>query len=542
MCSQRFFDIMLLLPKGCGFLRSPLRLTAATLAAALLFSLTGCGSGTNSFTWFVDTIPANLDPQVATDAADVIACENLYSGLMRRSANYTENGAVEAALADSWTVSADGLTYTFHIPDGLTYTAAKGAATEYAITAEDFVFAFRRMFRPATNSPYAVEFSAIENSTAVLDGQLGESSLGVSAPDANTLVIRLSEKDENFLSKLTLPGAMPCDEDFFTSTGGTYGLTTKSTLSSGAFYIYNWTSSGLFLRRPASGELIDSLRLVQNTSAADQSAAELIANERCSAALDDTGAVTALQSIDYADTTWCLVFNCDSVFASTELRQALASVARDAAETPNNNLFVAASGLIPDGLTVDGINYRNAAGDVAPAAVDAAAIYRAARQGMANSDFNNVTLLLPAGSGLNHAAEQINGEWQRQFSLFFSIEEAEQEDFEKRLAAGDYTIALVPISAESGSVYNVLSQFTTAGGGLASYGNAIYAARLDESAQQIGSSRCALLAECERQILADCAVVPLFAQQKRLLIADGVNGLIFDPFGPVLDLTYTTKK
>lgn len=44
---------------------------------------------------------------------------------------------------------------------------------------------------------------------------------------------------------------------------------------------------------------------------------------------------------------------------------------------------------------------------------------------MSNSDFNNVTLLLPAGSGLTQAAEEINGEWQKQFSLFFSLEEVE---------------------------------------------------------------------------------------------------------------------
>ena len=53
-----------------------LRFTAAVLAAAFLFALTGCGSSTNSasFTWFVDSIPANLDPQVASGASDVINC------------------------------------------------------------------------------------------------------------------------------------------------------------------------------------------------------------------------------------------------------------------------------------------------------------------------------------------------------------------------------------------------------------------------------------------------------------------------------------
>ena len=516
----------------------PRRVLCALLAAVFVLSLAGCGSGSASFTWFVDTIPSNLDPQVASTASDVIACENLYSGRVRKDAS----GKLVPALAEHWEVSSDRRTYTFTLKSGLTYTATKGAATDYAITAEDFVFAFRRMFRADTASPYAVEFSAIENSAAVLAGQLPETALGVQARGDATLVFCLSEPDENFLSKLTLPGAMPCDEDFFNSTRGTYGLSAASTLSSGSFYLYNWTASGLFLRRDPSGNRIDSLRLVQNTGASGQSAAQLIANEKCSAALDETGEATSLQSISYSDTTWSLLFNCNSVFGSTPLRQAMAEVARTAASTPDSGLFAPVTGLIPDGLTVDGIDYRDAAGDPTPAPVDAVSLYREARQGMSNSDFNNVTLLLPAGSGLTQAAEEINGEWQKQFSLFFSLEEVEPEEFEKRLAEGNYTIALAPISAESGSVYNVLAQFTAQGGGLTGYANSLYATQLSASSTATGSARCSLLADCERQLLSDCAVVPLFSQQKRLLIASGIQGLVFDPFGPVLDLTETTLK
>ena len=133
-----------------------LRFVAALLAAFFVLSLTACGSGSNSFTWFVDSIPANLDPQVASSASDIIACENLYSGLVRR----TPDGSLAPELCERWEVSADRLTYTFYLKDGLTYTASKGDPSDYAITAEDFVFAFQRMFLPGTNSPYAVEFSA----------------------------------------------------------------------------------------------------------------------------------------------------------------------------------------------------------------------------------------------------------------------------------------------------------------------------------------------------------------------------------------------
>ena len=55
------------------------RILAAALAAGCLLALAGCtaGSGVNSFTWFVEEIPANLDPQVASAPEDVIACTNL---------------------------------------------------------------------------------------------------------------------------------------------------------------------------------------------------------------------------------------------------------------------------------------------------------------------------------------------------------------------------------------------------------------------------------------------------------------------------------
>ena len=97
---------------------------------------------------------------------------------------------------------------------------------------------------------------------------------------------------------------------------------------------------------------------------------------------------------------------------------------------------------------------------------DPRALYLEARQGMASSDFSGVTILLPKEAGLTELAEQINGAWQKDCSLFFSVEEVPQEEFGKRLAAGDYTIALAPICAEGGSVYQMLQQLSAEGVGL----------------------------------------------------------------------------
>ena len=195
---------------------------------------------------------------------------------------------------------------------------------------------------------------------------------------------------------------------------------------------------------------------------------------------------------------------------------------------------------MPDGLTVDGLDYREQAGNAMPSLGDAAGLYRSALAADPALDLTGVTILLPADSGLISTAEQINSFWQKELSLFFSVEEAEAADFAQRLAEGDYTIALVPVTAESNSVYGLLSQFSPEG--LTRYDNPHFAALLDQSLNATGAARCALLAQAEAQLVDDCALLPLFAQQKRLLIADGVQGLVFDPYGPLLDLTYTTRE
>ena len=107
----------------------------------------------------------------------VIACETLYSGLVRKDAS----GKLVPALAEHWEVSSDRRTYAFTLKSGLTYTTTKGAATDYAITAEDFVFAFRRMFRADTASPYAVEFSADRKSTRLNSSHIQKSRMPSSA-------------------------------------------------------------------------------------------------------------------------------------------------------------------------------------------------------------------------------------------------------------------------------------------------------------------------------------------------------------------------
>ena len=165
----------------------------------LALGLSGCGGSANSFTWRVDTLPANLDPQLASESSDVTACLNLYSGLFRLDAN----GEVQPDACEDYKVSPNGLTYTFHIKSGLTYNGYRGAANATPVTAQDFAFGLQRVFLPETGSPYTEAFSCISGSDKALRGDV--SALGVQAADDHTLVITLSHKDADFTRKLCLP-------------------------------------------------------------------------------------------------------------------------------------------------------------------------------------------------------------------------------------------------------------------------------------------------------------------------------------------------
>ena len=194
-----------------------------SMVTLLGISLSGCGGKELiTFTWQVDSMPQSLDPQLAESVCERTAAEHLFRGLMMLD----ENGQPVVDCAESYTISPDQLTYTFTLKDDLFFHSYEKDSQPVPLSAKDFVFGITRVFLPDTFSPYAQQLSGIAGSSDVLAG--GDPSLlGISAPDDKTVIIRLSAPDETFLTKLCCPGAMPCNEEFFRSTKGSYGLSSK---------------------------------------------------------------------------------------------------------------------------------------------------------------------------------------------------------------------------------------------------------------------------------------------------------------------------
>lgn len=124
------------------------------------------------------TEPATLDPHLSTGVWEDRIQSDLFMGLTQSAAD----GSTIPAVAESWDVTPDGLTWTFHLRDSQWSDGTP-------LTAEDFVYSFQRVLDPKTASEYASLLFVLKNGQAVNEGKLPPSALGVKALDARTLQV-----------------------------------------------------------------------------------------------------------------------------------------------------------------------------------------------------------------------------------------------------------------------------------------------------------------------------------------------------------------
>ncbi|WP_139215580.1 peptide ABC transporter substrate-binding protein [Lysobacter sp. cf310] len=142
--------------------------------------------------------PSTLDAHRCQEVACGNVLRDLYEGLVTEDAH----GRLVPGMAQRWTVSADGRTWTFALRPDLRWSNGE------VLDAPQIVASFRRAFEPATAAPFGELFDALENAQAVQAGRRPPSALGVSAPDARTVVFRL-QRSASLPALLTLPIAFP---------------------------------------------------------------------------------------------------------------------------------------------------------------------------------------------------------------------------------------------------------------------------------------------------------------------------------------------
>ena len=185
---------------ACGGSGSTAASTAASTGAS---SAAGTAAG-GTLNIMLETEVQSLDPQIATDGTSFEVIADYTDGLMQMDAD----GAAVPALAETYDISEDGKTYTFHLRD------AKWSNGD-AVTAADFVFGWQRAVDPANASEYAYMLSDIGqvvNAADIIAGNKPVTDLGITAVDDKTLKVELNVPVSYFLSLMYFPTFYPMNQ------------------------------------------------------------------------------------------------------------------------------------------------------------------------------------------------------------------------------------------------------------------------------------------------------------------------------------------
>ena len=207
-----------------------------TMLLLVTMIITGCGGsdsagGNSKLSVMLGSNVVSLDSANATDVASFEVIADCIDGLMQLDSD----GKAIPAIAESYDVSADGKTYTFHLRE------AKWSNGD-PVTAEDFVFAWRRHCQKAEEYAYIMgnTVACVKNADAVIKGA-DPKTLGVSAPDPKTFVVELDAPVPFFPSLMTFATFYPINEKFYNSLAeGSYGTSPETFLSNGAFMLSSY--------------------------------------------------------------------------------------------------------------------------------------------------------------------------------------------------------------------------------------------------------------------------------------------------------------
>ena len=177
-----------------------------------------------------------LDPGKWGDATSLRIIHDLFEGLVFEN----QKNELLPGIARAWDISKDGKTYTFHLRDNARWSNGK------PVTAEDFVFAFRRNIDPKTGAAQKDVFRPILNGEAIIAGKKPALTPGIKALDNYTLQIQLAYPYPYFLAYLLNPITYPLYPPAIHKWGDGW-IQVGKMVSNGPYELKEWVPNGHIL-------------------------------------------------------------------------------------------------------------------------------------------------------------------------------------------------------------------------------------------------------------------------------------------------------
>ena len=493
--------------------------------------------------------PETLDPQRASDAASLTVVRNLYSTLLRLDENQllANDLAVEVPSVANGGISADGLTYTFKLRDGLQWSDGT------PLVAQDFVNAAKRLFEPGSGNVYVDFYRVIaaDGNNEAVEEALGAgvegdaltalenavvASLEVSAPDEQTVVYQLSRPSPTFLMLATLWPLSPVRQDLIDANGDTW-TEAGAHVSNGPFVLANWShgqdvtlvKNGYWHRE---GPLLDE---VQFDIITDDAVAFLAYQEgeldivRLGGAelVQVRGTDLESEFSHYAQLSTVGVYvNVDSpLLQAPEVRLALAAAVdrSEHAELVREGAVLEAYGWVPPGMpgydTKAGQHFRMTTEEAVALLTDA---------GYPGGEGFTVRLLIPDVPSVTASAQWLQEQWRTNLGIDVVIDAFEVPAYLENRNTGNYDLAWGGWAADYPDPANWLPIFETGNAiNSGNYSNTDFDALINSADTEFDfAARVRLYKQAQDILLEDAPVLPLYHGRRNVLVRPWVQGLV----------------
>lgn len=522
-----------------------IKILCTTLSLILLIScFAGCDSSESYVIYFeLDSAPSTLDPQLANGMSEELIVRNLFEGLMRTDAD----GKIVSGAAEDYSLSPDGLTYSFKIRDDAKWSDG------VAVTADDFVFAFNRAVAPKNKAPYAMTLSCIAGAKEILSGEKS-GGLGITATDAKNLTITLTEPNPRFFEILTTSICMPCRKDIYNKAKGQYGMISDHIVSNGSYKIRFWEKQDKFSLRinrnsEYSGDFTSgSTAVIFNVGDSKGRAIRIDDGNLDMGFIDISEASDNSNYFKYEKTTYCLVINKNSPFGSTDFRKAFAkSIHRNRLKNELGVSLIESNSIIPGAVQLGGTALSSKITITIPPEYspdDAHALYIAGAKSTEKLP-SSVEILYYGNDDIKNLAGLLAENMQQALGAVVNTKTAENES--KLFSAvknGEYQLALVPITATDKEPYDFFTNFSKQSN------NNIYgfsSNKFDSEIAKITSSanEATVKSASEnaiKHLISDLSIIPVALYSEAFSYSKEFSCPVISPFGGVIDLALVKKN
>lgn len=209
-------------------------ISCTLIGAIMVLSFAGCGNSNEDLSkkdTLIMTTGAvrTLDSVKSSDVVSANLIQNTQETLLVYNNDKPFPGA-----AESFEESKDGLTYTFHLRDGLKWSDGK------ELTSKDFKYAWMRLLNPDVGASYAFFLFPIENAEEYYTGKGKAEDVGISTPDDKTFVVKLEYRVPYFDQVVAYPALAPQRKDIVEKYGDEYGTSPEKLIYSGPYKIGDW--------------------------------------------------------------------------------------------------------------------------------------------------------------------------------------------------------------------------------------------------------------------------------------------------------------